>query len=86
MGPSTVFHQPERIAAELKIVPPLVDTVGPVAFDIDAPFHVGQKPIKCGRSRFKADVGWLRAELINATRDAEAMTTRLDAARDGLPA
>ena len=31
------FDFPEGVAAELEVVAPLIDAVGPVAFDVDAP-------------------------------------------------
>ena len=43
VGALAVLDQPKRIAAELKIVPPLIDAEGPVAFDIDAALDVGDQ-------------------------------------------
>lgn len=53
--------------------------------DLDAAVaDKGDKAASDEIDRLKADVAWLRTELIDATRDADAMTARLDAARDGL--
>jgi hypothetical protein len=57
MGSSTMFNQPERVPTELEIVPSLVDAVGPVAFDVDPAFHVGDELVNRGRAWLKPDVG-----------------------------
>src|SRR5690242_12593883 len=42
VGALAVLDQPEGVAAELKIVPALIDAEGAVAFDINAAFDVAQ--------------------------------------------
>lgn len=52
-----MFNQPERITAELEIVAALINAVGPVALDVDPPFHVGDELVNRGRAWLKSDVG-----------------------------
>ena len=46
LGALSVFDEPEGVAAELEIVAALVNAIGPMAFDVDAPFHIGKQIIK----------------------------------------
>ena len=57
MGSSTMFNQPERVTAELEIVAALINAVGPVALDVDPPFHVDDELVNRGRAWLKPDVG-----------------------------
>jgi len=52
-----VFNQPERVTAELKIVAALIDAVGPMAFDIDAAFHVGNELFTRRLAGLQPDIG-----------------------------
>ena len=56
VGAATVLNQPERIAPELKILSSLIDTIGAVTFDVDAPLHIGQEFIERRRARLQPDV------------------------------
>ena len=51
-GPSPIFNEPERITAELKIVPALIDAIGSVALDVDAALHIGEELIDGRRAWF----------------------------------
>ena len=51
-----VFDQPECVTAELEIVAALINAVGPMAFDIDAVFHIGNQLIDSRRPRLKPDI------------------------------
>src|SRR6185503_12796689 len=42
VGAFAVLDQPECIAAELEVIPTLIDAIGPVAFYVDASFHIGE--------------------------------------------
>src|SRR5690349_11502316 len=57
LGALSIFNEPEGIAAELEVVAPLVDAVGPMALDVDAPFHVGEQIVERVGSRLQTDVG-----------------------------
>ena len=47
-GAPAVFDQPERVAAELKVVSPLIDAIGIVALDVNAALHLGEETIQRG--------------------------------------
>ena len=57
VGSPAVFDQPERVTAELEIVAALINAVGPMAFDIDAAFHVGNKLITRSLPGLPSDIG-----------------------------
>src|SRR3972149_7662505 len=57
VGALAVLDQPERIAAELEVVAPLIDAVRPVAFDIDPALHVGDELFARRRAWLQPDVG-----------------------------
>src|SRR6185312_9889420 len=52
-----VFNQPECVTAELKIVAALIDAVGPMAFDINAAFHIGHELITRRLAGLQSDIG-----------------------------
>jgi len=52
VGLLTVFDEPERIAAELKVVATLVDAVRPMAFDVNPLLHTGNQIIEGAGARF----------------------------------
>src|SRR6476646_863161 len=57
VGALAVLDQPEGITAELEVIAPLIDAVGAVAFDVDAPFHFCKKIAHRGRAGLQADIG-----------------------------
>src|SRR5581483_4830044 len=57
VGAPAVLDEPEGVAAELEVIPPLVDAVGTVPFDVDAAFHIGDQVVQRGRARLQPDVG-----------------------------
>ena len=57
VGPPAVLDQPERIPAELKIVAPLIDAVGAVAFDVDPALHLRKELIEGRPARLQTDIG-----------------------------
>jgi len=50
--PLTVFDEPERIAAELKVVTTLVNAVRPMAFDVNPLLHADDQIIEGAGARF----------------------------------
>src|SRR5215831_2177255 len=46
VGSLAVLNQPKCVSAELKIISSLIDAVGSVAFDVDAPSHIGEQPVE----------------------------------------
>ena len=57
VGSLPVLDQPECVAAELEVISSLIDAIGPVAFNVDAPLHIGEQLIEGGGAGFEADVG-----------------------------
>src|SRR5215210_1550814 len=51
----SVLDQPKCVAAELEVVPSLIDAEGPVPFDVQTMFHVGEQIVESGGTRLKAD-------------------------------
>src|SRR5262245_50603047 len=51
VSPLPVLDQPKGIAAELKVVPTLVDAEGSVPFDVDTAFHVGEQAVEADGAR-----------------------------------
>jgi hypothetical protein len=47
-GALAVLDQPKGITAELKVVPPLIDAVRTVAFDVNAALYLGKKTVQRG--------------------------------------
>jgi hypothetical protein len=51
VGPLPLLDHPKYISAELEVIPSLIDAVGPVAFDVDASFHIGEQLVDGGSAR-----------------------------------
>src|SRR5215510_4152292 len=51
-----VLDEPKCVATELEVIPSLIDAVGPVAFDVDTSFHVGEQFVEGSDTRFKSNI------------------------------
>ena len=75
VGPLPILDQPKCITTELKVIPSLIDTVRPVAFDIDASLDIGEQLVE-GRG------AWLKSNVGNThDRDAAPAVCTIGSAR-----
>jgi hypothetical protein len=56
MGAPSVLDEPKSVAAKLKIITPLVDTVGAMSLNIDSSFHIADEVVQGGGSWFEPDI------------------------------
>jgi hypothetical protein len=57
VGPLPSLDQPKCVSAELEVTAALIDAVGPVAFDVDAQFHISDKLVKGGGAGLESNIG-----------------------------